>query len=62
LIASPKEVEKQKLVEMLINIEDAKGYIYIFKIAKQIINKNKDVVGARSMKDVEESIVLEDKG
>jgi len=43
LIASAKEFERQKLGEILIN-EDAKGNI--FKIAKHMVKKNKDVVSA----------------
>jgi len=58
LIASVKEVQRQRLGDMLIN-EDAKGNI--FKIAKQMVKKNKDVVGARCMKDVDGIIVVDNE-
>jgi len=57
MIGKAKAAERQKTVEMLEN-EDAKGNI--FRIAKQMVKKNRDVVGGGCVKDVDCSIVVDD--
>jgi len=54
LIASEKEVERQKSGDILINN-------YICQIVKQMFKENKDVVCAGWMKDVDGAIVVVDE-
>jgi len=57
VIAKTKEVERQKLGEML-EKEDAKGNL--FRVAKQMVKRNRDVVGGGCVKDVDGTIVVDD--
>ena len=58
VIAKAQAVERQKFGETL-EREDEKGKV--FRVAKQIIGKNKDVVGGGCVKDEKGEIVTEDE-
>ena len=53
-----QEIEYRKFGEKL-DIEDGKGNI--FRVAKQIVRKNKDVVGAGGVKDKDGKIVVDEE-
>ena len=50
VIGKAKETERSRWVEEL-ETQDAKGKEKVFKMAKILVEKNKDVVGAGCIKD-----------
>jgi hypothetical protein len=57
-VSRAKEAERQKLGESL-DTEDGKGNL--FRVVKQMVRKNKDVVGGGCVKDIEGKIVVEEE-
>jgi hypothetical protein len=57
VISRAQEVERNKFGESL---EEADGKGNVFRIAKQIVSKNRDVVAGGCVKDQEGKIVVED--
>ena len=52
-----QEVERKKFGEMLVREDGKKN---VFRVAKQMVSVNKDVVGTGCIKDKEGNIVTED--
>ena len=58
VVALAKGVERRNLYEMLVD-EDGKGNL--FRVAKQMRKKNRDVVGGGDVKDVDGTIVVDER-
>jgi hypothetical protein len=57
VVTRAQEIERQKFCEKLVE-EDKKGNV--FRVAKQIVRKNRDVVGEGCVKDTDGKIVVDD--
>jgi len=57
-VSKAQEVERRKFGERL-DVEDRKGTV--FRVAKQIVRKNRDVVGGGCVKDTDGKIVVEEE-